>query len=37
MYDSLAKAYQQHSTNLLYWLETEPAFDRFRSEPRFNA
>jgi eukaryotic-like serine/threonine-protein kinase len=35
MYDSLAKAYQQRSTSLLYAIDTEPAFDRFRSEPSF--
>ena len=35
MYDALAKAIQQRSTELLYWLPTEPAFDRFRSDQRF--
>ena len=35
MFASLEKAYQQRSTNLLYWLQTEPAFDRFRSDSRF--
>lgn len=35
MYDALAKAVQQRSTELLYWLPTEPAFDGFRSEQRF--
>jgi len=35
MYDSLAKAYEQRSTNLLYSIEGESAFDPFRSEPRF--
>jgi len=34
-YASLEKAYQQRSTEMLYWIQTEPAFDRLRSEPRF--
>jgi len=37
MYDFLGKAYLQRSTKLLYWMESEPAFDHFRSEPRFKA
>jgi hypothetical protein len=32
---NLEKAYQQRSVELLYWLQTEPAFDRFRSDSRF--
>jgi len=35
MYESVAKAYQQRSTNLLYGIPTEPAFDPYRSEPRY--
>ena len=35
MYDALAKAAQQRSTELLYSLTTEPAFDAFHSDPRF--
>ena len=35
MYASLEKAYQQRSTELLYWMQTEPAFDKFRADPRF--
>jgi hypothetical protein len=35
MFGSLEKAYQQHSISLLYWLRTEPAFDRSRLDPRF--
>jgi hypothetical protein len=32
---NLEKAYQQRSVELLYWLQTEPAFDRFRADSRF--
>ena len=32
---SLERAYQQRSVLLLYWLQTEPAFDRFRADSRF--
>jgi serine/threonine-protein kinase len=35
MFGSLEKAYQKRSTNLLYWMQTEPAFDNFRADPRF--
>jgi len=34
-YANLEKAYQQRSTSMLYWIQMEPAFDRLRSEPRF--
>jgi hypothetical protein len=35
MFASLGKAYQKRSTELLYWLQSEPAFDKFRSDGRF--
>ncbi len=35
MFASLGKAVQQHSTELLYSIQTEPALDRFRADPRF--
>ena len=35
MFASLGKAYQKRSTELLYWLQSEPAFDKFRSDDRF--
>jgi TolB-like protein/DNA-binding winged helix-turn-helix (wHTH) protein len=35
MFDSLGKAYQQRSPELLYWMQTQPAFDRFRADSRF--
>jgi tetratricopeptide (TPR) repeat protein len=35
MFASLRKAYQKRSTELLYWLQSEPAFDKFRSDARF--
>jgi len=35
MFASLEKAYQKRSTELLYWLQSEPAFDKFRSDARF--
>lgn len=35
MFASLDKAYQQRSVELLYWVQTEPAFDRFRADSRF--
>jgi hypothetical protein len=35
MFASLDKAYQQRSVELLYWGQTQPAFDRFRADPRF--
>jgi eukaryotic-like serine/threonine-protein kinase len=35
MFASLEKAYQKRSTQLLYWTQTEPAFDKFRADPRF--
>ena len=35
MFASLEKAYQKRSTELLYWMQTEPAFDKFRADPRF--
>src|SRR5438270_2234411 len=35
MFASLDKAYQQRSAALLYWEQTQPAFDRFRTNPRF--
>jgi eukaryotic-like serine/threonine-protein kinase len=34
-FDNLEKAYQQRSVLLLYWLQTEPAFDRFLVDSRF--
>jgi len=34
-YANLEKAYEQRSTSMLYWIQMEPAFDRLRSEPRF--
>jgi tetratricopeptide (TPR) repeat protein len=35
MFASLGKAYQKRSTELLYWMQSEPAFDKFRSDDRF--
>jgi eukaryotic-like serine/threonine-protein kinase len=35
MFASLEKAYQKRSTELLYWVQSEPAFDKFRSDARF--
>jgi TolB-like protein/DNA-binding winged helix-turn-helix (wHTH) protein len=35
MFASLDKAYQQRSVELHYWVQTEPAFDRFRADSRF--
>jgi TolB-like protein/DNA-binding winged helix-turn-helix (wHTH) protein len=35
MFASLEKAYQQRSAELLYWMQTQPAFDRFRADSRF--
>ena len=35
MYASLGNAYQKRSTGLLYWLQSEPAFDKSRSDARF--
>lgn len=35
MFDSLEKAYQQRSAELLYWGQTQSAFDRFRADSRF--
>jgi tetratricopeptide (TPR) repeat protein len=35
MYASLDKANQQRSSSLLYWINNEPALDRYRSDPRF--
>jgi hypothetical protein len=35
MFASLEKAYQQRSVFLLYWVQTEPAFDSFRADSRF--
>jgi hypothetical protein len=35
MFASLEKAYQKRSMELLYWLQSEPAFDKFRSDARF--
>jgi hypothetical protein len=35
MFDSLGKAYQQRSAELLYWMQTQPAFDHFRADSRF--
>jgi tetratricopeptide (TPR) repeat protein len=35
MFASLDKAYQQRSAALLYWEQTQPAFDPFRSDSRF--
>lgn len=35
MFASLEKAYQKRSTELLYWAQTEPAFDKVRADPRF--
>jgi tetratricopeptide (TPR) repeat protein len=35
MFASLDQAYQQRSTELLYWEQTQPAFDRFRADSRF--
>jgi hypothetical protein len=34
-YANLEKAYEQRSTSMLYWIQMEPAFDRLRSESRF--
>ncbi|MGH9517827.1 MAG: winged helix-turn-helix domain-containing tetratricopeptide repeat protein [Terriglobales bacterium] len=34
MFASLDKAYQQRSASLLYWEQTQPAFDRFRTDSR---
>jgi TolB-like protein/DNA-binding winged helix-turn-helix (wHTH) protein/Tfp pilus assembly protein PilF len=31
----LEKAYQSRSQNLIYWLRTDPAFDSFRSDPKY--
>ena len=35
MFANLDKAYQQRSAALLYWEQTQPAFDRFRTDSRF--
>jgi TolB-like protein/DNA-binding winged helix-turn-helix (wHTH) protein len=35
MFTNLDKAYQQRSPALLYWGQTQPAFDRFRADSRF--
>ncbi|HZZ17716.1 MAG TPA: hypothetical protein VFE08_17355, partial [Candidatus Sulfotelmatobacter sp.] len=35
MFASLDKAYQQRSAALLYWEQSQPAFDRFRTDSRF--
>ena len=35
MFANLETAYHKRSTELLYWMQTEPAFDRFRADPRF--
>jgi TolB-like protein/DNA-binding winged helix-turn-helix (wHTH) protein len=35
MLADLEKAYQQRSAELLYWGQTQPAFDHFRTNPRF--
>jgi serine/threonine protein kinase/TolB-like protein len=35
MLDSLEKALQQRSASLLYWIKVEPAYDRYRGDPRF--
>lgn len=35
MFANLDKAYQQRSAELLYWEQTQTAFDRFRGESRF--
>ena len=35
MYDTLEKAYIVRSKNLLYSIQTEPAFDPYRSKPSF--
>src|SRR5258708_35868942 len=35
MFASLETAYHKRSTELLYWMQTEPAFDKFRADPRF--
>ena len=37
MFTNLGKACEQHSTALLYNIQTEPAFDPYRSDPRFRA
>jgi hypothetical protein len=34
-YVNLEKACQQRSALLLYWLQTQPAFDHFRADSRF--
>ena len=35
MLANLEKAYQLRSVSLLYWGQTEPAFERFRADSRF--
>jgi len=35
MFNSLEKAYQQRSAELLYWGQTQPAFDHYRADSRF--
>ncbi len=35
MYANLDKAFNQRSTEMLYWMQTNPAFDNFRSGIRF--
>jgi TolB-like protein/DNA-binding winged helix-turn-helix (wHTH) protein len=35
MFASLDKAHQQRSAELLYWGQTQPAFDHFRADRRF--
>ena len=34
-FQCLEKAFQEHSQDLTLWLLTEPAFDSFRTDPRF--
>ena len=35
MFNSVEKAYQQRSAELLYWGQTQPAFDHYRADSRF--
>jgi serine/threonine protein kinase/tetratricopeptide (TPR) repeat protein len=35
MFADLEEAFRQHSVELLYWIQTEPAFDDVRGDPRF--
>jgi TolB-like protein/DNA-binding winged helix-turn-helix (wHTH) protein len=35
MFASLDKAYQQRSAELLYWMQSQPAFERFHADSRF--